>query len=155
MNITIKKATEKDLSAIYTLIHELAVFEKGLDKLTNTSELMNEEKDYIQCYIAVTETNEVVGMAQYFIAYFTWSGKSMYLGDLYVKEQYRGNKIGLKLLKKIFETAKNEKCKRLTWQVLDWNKSAIDFYKKLGAEIDQGWYNCNFYENDIQNFKID
>jgi GNAT superfamily N-acetyltransferase len=64
-------------------------------------------------------------MALYFFAYFTWMGKSLYLDDLYVKESFRGNKIGSNLLKEIFEFAKQEKCKRVRWQVLNWNKPAI------------------------------
>ena len=150
MKITIRKANEEDFFAIFSLIKELAIFEKAPEKLTNTVDLMREEQNYIQCFVAETETNEIVGFAQYFFAYFTWSGKSLYLGDLYVKELYRSKKVGLKLLKKIFEVAKEENCKRLTWQVLNWNTSAIEFYKKLGAEIDKEWINCNFYSKDIQ-----
>jgi len=150
MNITIRKAKEEDFSAIFSLIKELAMFEKAPEKLTNSVDLMKEEKNYIQCFVAETEAKEIIGIAQYFFAYFTWSGKSMYLGDLYVKESYRRKKVGLKLLNKIFEVAKEENCKKLTWQVLNWNTSAIEFYKKLGAEIDEEWFNCNFYSKEIQ-----
>ena len=154
MNIKIRKASEKDFPDIFDLIQELAEFEKAPEKVTNSVEQMLEEKNYIECFVAETETEEIIGIAQYFFAYFTWSGKSLYLGDLYIKESYRGNKIGLKLLNKIFEVAKKENCKRVTWQVLNWNTPAIDFYKKIGVEIDEEWFNCNLYAKDIQKIKI-
>lgn len=154
MNIKIRKASEKDFPDIFDLIQELAEFEKAPEKVTNSVEQMLKEKNYIQCFVAETETEEIIGIAQYFFAYFTWSGKSLYLGDLYVKESYRGNKVGLKLLNKIFEVAKKEDCKRVTWQVLDWNTSAIEFYKKIGVEIDRGWFNCNLYAKDIRKINI-
>ena len=154
MNIKIRKANEKDFSDIFSLIQELAVFEKAPEKVTNSVDQMFEEKDYIQCLVAETETKEIIGIAQYFFAYFTWSGKSLYLGDLFVKESYRGNKVGLKLLNKLFEVAKKENCKRITWQVLNWNTSAIEFYQKIGVKFDREWFNCNLYAKDIQKINI-
>jgi GNAT superfamily N-acetyltransferase len=154
MKITIRKAREKDYSAILSLIKELAIFEKAPDKVTNTVGQMEKEKDFFQCYIAETEEKEIVGMALYFFAYYTWVGKSLYLDDLYVKESYRGQQTGTKLLKKIFEIAKNENCKRVRWQVLNWNKPAIDMYKKIGANIQDEWNNCDVDFQGIKEFKI-
>lgn len=155
MKFTLRKANQDDFPDIFSLIQELAMFEKAPEKVTNSVDQMLEEKNYIQCFIAETEKKEIIGIAQYFFAYFTWSGKSLYLGDLYVKESYRRNKVGLKLLNKIFEVAKEENCKRITWQVLNWNSSAIEFYKKIGVEIDEEWFNCNLYAKDIQkNIKL-
>ena len=150
MSIKIRKASEEDFPAIFSLINELALFEKAPEKLTNSVEQMREEKNFIQCYVAETETKEIIGIAQYFFAYFTWSGKSIYLGDLYVKESYRRKKVGLKLFKKIVEVAQKENCKRLTWQVLNWNKLALEFFKGLGAELDKEWIDCNLYAKDMQ-----
>ena len=154
MKITIRKAREKDYSAILSLIKELAIFEKAPDKVTNTVGQMEKEKDFFQCYIAETEEKEIVGMALYFFAYYTWVGKSLYLDDLYVKESYRGQQTGTKLLKKILEIAKNENCKRVRWQVLNWNKPAIDMYKKIGASIEDEWNNCDVDAQGIKEFKI-
>jgi len=154
MNIRIRKATDKDFDAILSLIKELAHFEKAPEKVSNTVEQMQEEKDVFGCFIAETEKNEIVGIALYFFAYYTWIGKSLYLDDLYVKETFRGKKIGAELLKKVIEVAKNENCKRLRWQVLNWNKSAIDFYKEFGAETDDEWINCDFDYKSIQGFEI-
>ena len=93
-------------------------------------------------------------MALYFFAYYTWVGKSLYLEDLYIKEQYRRNKVGTALLSKIFEVARSEGCQRVRWQVLNWNRSAIEMYRNCGAEIDDGWLNCNFDADGIKNFSI-
>jgi GNAT superfamily N-acetyltransferase len=117
-------------------------------------EQMKEEQDFFECFIAETKDGEVVWVAFYFLAYYTWVGKSLYLDDLYIKESFRRNWIWSKLLEKIFEVAKKENCKRVRWQVLHWNKPAVELYKKLGAEIDSEFHNCDFDYKWIQQFKI-
>lgn len=154
MNITIREATENDFPAILALTKELAVFQHTPDKVSNTVALMNEEKNYFKGFVAETETKEIVGMATYFFAYYTWVGKSIYLDDLYVKESFRGHKIGARLLTQLFETAKKENCKRVRWLVAEWNKPAIELYKKCGAEIESEFLICDFDQQGIQAFKI-
>ena len=66
-----------------------------------------------------------------------------------------GHGIGSALLKQLFEVAKNAQCKRVRWQVLNWNTPAIELYKKCGAIIDNEWSNCDFDPKGIQEFKID
>jgi GNAT superfamily N-acetyltransferase len=154
MEIIIRKATEKDFFAILSLIKELAVFENAPEKVTNSAEQMRDEKDFFQCYVAENENKETVGMAVFFFAYYTWVGKSLYLDDLYVKETYRGQKIGTKLLKKIFEIAKKENCKRVSCLVSNWNSSAVEIYKKYGAEIDAETSVVIFDETRIKEFKL-
>lgn len=154
MKFTIRKAVEKDFADILFLIKELADFEKAPEKVTNSVEQMKAEKDYFQCFVVETSDKEIIGIALYFFTYFTWVGKSLYLDDLYVKKQYRGNQIGTELLKKIFEVAKRENCKRVRWQVLNWNKQAIKMYKKSGAEIDNEWSNCDFDSKGIKEFTM-
>ncbi len=154
MNFSIRKAKETDFQAILSLIKELAEFEKAPDKVINTTEQMKQEKDLFSCFVAETETKEIVGIALYFFAYFTWVGKSLYLDDIYVKDTFRNQKIGTELLRKVFEEAQNENCKRVRWQVLKWNQSAIQMYLRSGAEIDDEWLNCTFDEAGIKNFKL-
>lgn len=154
MNINIRKATEKDFPEILALIKELASFEKAPEKVTNSVELMKQEKDLFRCFVAETESREIVGMALYFFAYYTWVGKSLYLEDIYIREQYRKHTIGTSLLKKIFEVARDENCKRVRWQVLNWNQPAIQMYKKNGAEIDDEWLNCNYDAEGIKKFGL-
>lgn len=147
----IRKGEERDFPQILALIQELADFEKAPQEVTNSVEQMQKDKDYFEFFVA-EENNEIVAMALYFFAYFTWKGKSLYLDDLYVKEEHRGSGIGSKLLKKIFEVAKEENVDRLRWQVLDWNKPAVDLYDKIGATLDKEWINCDFDRAGITNF---
>jgi GNAT superfamily N-acetyltransferase len=154
MDINIREAVEDDFVSILSLIKELAAFEKSPDKVTNSVKLMKSEKQHFRCFVAETGENEIIGMAIYFFAYYTWVGKSLYLEDIYVKEPFRRLKIGTALLGKIFEVARAEDCKRVRWQVLNWNQSAIEMYKKNGAEIDDEWMNCNYDYSAIQKFRI-
>lgn len=143
MNITIRKTEPKDYPAVLELIKELAFFERAPEKVTNTVGLMQTEDQYFHSIVAETNDGEIAGMAIYFFAYYTWVGKSLYLDDIVVKEKYRGNKIGTKLLDRVIEFGKENNCKRIRWQVLDWNADAIEFYKKYGAKLDGEWINCD------------
>ena len=143
MNIEIRTANKKDYPAILDLIKELALFERAPEKVTNTVEQMNEEEEYFKALVAENIDGEIIGIALYFFAYYTWVGKSLYLDDLVVREKYRGNKIGTRLLEEVMKIAKQTNCKRVRWQVLDWNTSAIDFYNSYGARLDGEWINCD------------
>jgi GNAT superfamily N-acetyltransferase len=140
----IRKGTEADFEAVLEMIKELALFEREPYAVINNIERMREEKKYFEFFVAEVE-GEIVGMALYFFAYYTWVGKSLYLDDLYVKPEYRGMSIGKALLEKIIEVTKKEKCRRIRWQVLEWNTSAIEFYKKMNASLSQEWINCDLH----------
>jgi GNAT superfamily N-acetyltransferase len=153
MNYTIRKATEDDFEGILGLIKELAAFENAPEKVLNTVEQMKEEQDLFHCYVA-EKGGEIIGMALYYFAYYTWVGKSLYLDDLYVKKAYRGHRIGSDLLELLFQVARENNCKRVRWQVLNWNAPAIALYKKCGADIDNEWSNCDFDAKGIWDFKV-
>jgi ribosomal protein S18 acetylase RimI-like enzyme len=154
MKINIRKAVPEDFPAILSLIKELAEFEKAPEKVTNTVDQMEAEKELFRCFVAETEEHGIIGMALCFFAYYTWVGKSLYLDDIYVKKEFRGQKTGSELLRKVFEVANEEKCKRVRWQVLNWNEPAIEMYRKCGAVIDDEWLNCDFEHEAIRDFKI-
>jgi GNAT superfamily N-acetyltransferase len=137
----IRKAGSDDFEAIYLLITEFASFIKTPEKVITTPAQMVNDKDYFNCFVAV-EKNKIVGFASYFIAYYSWTGKTVYLDDLYVSEKYRGLGFGSKLLDKIIETAREENCSKVKWQVSNWNDKAIGFYKMRGATIDDVEINC-------------
>ena len=141
MNITITKATEKDFPDILEMIKELAEYEKAPEKVTNNLQKMQKEKHLFQAFIA-REYDRPVGFALFFFAYFTWTGKSLYLDDIYVRQEYRKQGIGKKLITVVINFAKQNNCSRIRWQVLNWNTPAIEFYKKLGATISDEWLNC-------------
>ncbi len=103
MNITIRPATENDYPAIVEMFREFAHFEHLDERLTNTVEGIKAETEYFNCFVAVNNKDEIVGYATYFFAYFTWTGKSLYMDDLYVKENCRGAGIGKQLINKVIE----------------------------------------------------
>ncbi len=150
----IRKAEERDFPKILEMIKELALFEKAPEKVLNSVEFMKQDKDLFGCLVAENENSELIGMALYFYAYFTWVGKSLYLDDLYVKPEFRCAGIGSLLLDEIYKIAKSENCRRLRWQVINWNTPAIRLYEKAGATIDNEWSNCDFDYEQIKNFKV-
>ena len=154
MRYNIREASQEDFPAILSLIRELAEYERSPDMVTNTVNQMNAEKDLFRCYVAETDQGLIVGMALFFFAYFTWVGKSLYLEDIIVTRDYRQHQIGTALLDKVMQTAKEESCRRVRWQVLDWNEPAISFYRKCGAEINGEWLNCTFDEEGIEKFGL-
>lgn len=154
MQITIRPAVENDFENVLSLVKELAIFQHMPERVLNTVEQMKQEKAWFNCLVAENEQNEMVGIASYCFIYYTWVGKSLYLDDLYVKQTERGQKIGTLLLQKLFDIAKTENCKRVRWQVSDWNKPAIEFYRKCGAEIDEELYNCDFDRKAIEQFSV-
>jgi GNAT superfamily N-acetyltransferase len=102
---------------------------------------MMKDKACFKCIVA-TEQEKVIGFATYFFAYYSWTGKALYLDDLYIREEFRGCRAGTRLLDFVMEIAKQAECKKMRWQVSSWNKKAIGFYKKRGAHIDEVEINC-------------
>lgn len=151
MNIVIRKGTEADLPIVLSFIKKLHKLEKSKLPLTNTVALMKKEKKFFD-FIAAEIHGEIIGVAIFFFAYFTYTGKSLYLEVLFVKKEYRDKGIGSKLLRRIFEIAKKEHCTRLTWQVDETNEKAIKYYQKKGAEINYKSLNCDFHQKDIKKF---
>ena len=139
INHKIRKAIKEDVKDILRLLIELAIFEKEPDAVKITEEeLINDgfgDRPRFECFLAEVE-NKIVGLAFFTERYSTWVGDTLHLEDLIVTQKYRGQGIGLSLYKSFLNEAKNRGVNRVEWSVLDWNKPAIDFYKKTGAIID-------------------
>ena len=139
VNTTIRKAKSGDVKDILRLLIELAVYEKEPDAVKVTEkELIRDgfgENPKYQCILAEAD-NTIVGLAFYTPRYSTWVGDTLHLEDLIVTEKMRGKGIGTLLYKSFLMEAKRRDVNRVEWSVLDWNKPAIDFYKKTGAIID-------------------
>ena len=139
----IRTANENDVPAIFALIKELAEFEKLADQINTTENELRKtlfgEDRFVEILLA--EFNgEIVGQALFFKNFSTFLGKpGIYLEDLYVEPEMRGKGIGKMLLDKIISIAKERNYGRVEWSVLDWNESAIDFYKKIGAKPLDDW----------------
>ena len=143
MNITIREIKADDFTGLISLFTEFATFEKTPEKMTNTVDRMTVEQEFFNGFVALNDSEEIVGYVTHFFAYYTWIGKSLYMDDLYVKEEFRGHGIGTELINKVIEYAKTTNCQKVKWQVSEWNKPAIDFYKSLGASIDSVESNCD------------
>jgi len=144
MPVIIRKATEADIQAIFELIKAFAAFQQTPEKVFVTPEQMKADKELFQCFVAEEiSTTEIVGFASFFFACYSWSGKALYLDDLYVKEAFRKQNIGSMLMNSVIDFAKANNCKKLRWQVSNWNTNAQAFYKKLGAIIDDVEINCD------------
>ncbi len=139
---TFRYAEERDVSLILYFIKELAKYEKMLDEVVATEEILREwifDKKRAEV-IFVLEDRVEVGFALFFHNFSTFLGRSgVYLEDLYVKPEFRGKGYGKALLKKLAQIAVERGCGRLEWWCLDWNKPSIDFYMSLGAEPMEDW----------------
>ena len=154
MNIQIRKAVKEDCHRMMELIHELAVFERAPDEVTVDFDHFVAsgfgERPVWWAFVAEdagTEKQggaEVIGFALYYIRYSTWKGQRMHLEDLLVTEKMRGHGVGKLLFDKLIEEAKEKGFTGITWQVLGWNDTAINFYKKMeGVNFDDEWINCS------------
>ena len=139
VNTIIRKANSGDVKDILRLLIELAVYEKEPEAVKLTEqELIRDgfgENPKYQCILAEAD-NTIVGLAFYTPRYSTWVGDTLHLEDLIVTEKMRGKGIGTILYKSFLEEARRRDVNRVEWSVLDWNKPAIDFYKKTGAIVD-------------------
>ncbi|MEO6637706.1 MAG: GNAT family N-acetyltransferase [Ginsengibacter sp.] len=147
MTISIRKATEQDFEEVFILMKEFSLFQKTPEKLAITPGQMIREKNIFKCLIAVVDNKTIAGFASYFFTYYSWSGKGLYLDDLYVQPAFRHLDIGRKLLDAVIEIARQHECKRMRWLVSGWNANAIDFYKKIGATVDSSDINCELIIN--------
>jgi GNAT superfamily N-acetyltransferase len=147
MKVFVKRADEQDFPKILDLIKEFSVFQGAREKVTVTLEQMIKERGFFQCFIAENENREVLGYVTFFFAYYSWTGKAVYLDDLYVREVFRKQGIGKQLLQSVIDFAKEEQCRKVRWQVSKWNANAIAFYKSMGAQIDEVEINCDLVLN--------
>ena len=143
----IRAAKPGDEQAIFSLIKELALYEKAPEQVSNSVEQLSQDlfKSFICEAIVAEENTEIAGFALFYTAYSTWKGKILYLEDFYVKEKHRNKGIGNMLFEKVVEIAKDKKVKRMDWQVLKWNTLALGFYEKKEAELSSEWVNGRLY----------
>jgi GNAT superfamily N-acetyltransferase len=145
MGITIRRAVKEDCPRLMELVYELATFEKAPQEVTVTLEHFTESgfgANPVWWAFVAEEEGYIEGLALYYIRYSTWKGQRMYLEDIIVTEKMRGRGLGKLLFDRLVEEAKEKKFSGVVWQVLDWNESAINFYKKYNARFDAGWVNC-------------
>jgi len=152
----IRPAERKDCDAIFNLIRELAIYEKMEEQVkTNAKDLERDAFDsnppFFRCLVAempksdsdntqndsgngeVVSTPTVIGYALYFYKYSTWEGKAIHLEDFYITPKYRQGGLGTRIIKELAKIALDGGFNRLTLECLDWNETAMNFYKKHNA----------------------
>lgn len=140
----IRRAVKEDCPRLLELVKELALFEKAPHEVTvSLEEFENTGFSANPLWWAfVAESDEkIVGFALYYLRYSTWKGSRMYLEDILITEEFRNKGIGTLLFNRLIDEAKERNLSGITWQVLDWNEPAIEFYKKYNAKLDGEWVN--------------
>lgn len=147
-------ATEEDAALILEFIKGIATYEKMLDEVVNTEEMIKEivfGKGHAEVIFAL-EGEKEVGFALFFHNYSTFVGRAgIHLEDLFVWPEYRGKGYGKALLCKVARIAKERGCGRLEWTCLDWNTPSINFYLSLGATPMDEWTIYRLTADQIDN----
>jgi GNAT superfamily N-acetyltransferase len=156
MPYSIRTAGPEDVPLILELIRGLAEYERMLDQVEATEERLHHtlfpadgSAPVAHCVLA--HAGDVpAGFGLYFFNYSTFLAKpGLYLEDLFVKPELRGQGIGKALLLHLARLAKERDCGRMEWTVLDWNQSAIEFYESFGARRLHGWQICRLAGDDL------
>jgi GNAT superfamily N-acetyltransferase len=143
MSLSIRRARPEDAALIFSLLCELAEYEKLTHEVEATeggiAAALFSDQPRITCEIA--EWNgEGVGFAVWFFNFSTFSGRAgIFLEDLFVRPAFRGKGIGKGLLAHLAKLCVENGWSRMQWTVLDWNTPSIDFYKSLGGEMMDEW----------------
>lgn len=143
MSVVIREANKDDSGLILRFVRELAKYQNA-EHLVLATESSIENSIFVKNSptkaIICEKQGEPIGFAVYYFNYSTWLGKhGLYLEDLYVTHTERGSGVGKFILKHLAKIALDNRCGRLEWSVLDWNETAIEFYKSLGAKPKDEW----------------
>ncbi len=152
--LRLRKARSADTAKILYLIRELAEYEKEPHAVETTeSDLKRDGFDKTPKFQAVIAewSGKLAGMAFYFYHYSTWKGRAgLYLEDIFVRPEFRGKRIGEALMSYLARAAIRQNCYGIRWEVLDWNKPAIRFYKNLGARFREHWQAMQLQGDDLR-----
>jgi GNAT superfamily N-acetyltransferase len=141
--VRVDEATEEDVPLILQFIREHAEYEKALDRLTATEELLRQTLFGPQpCAEALIARvgEEPAGFAMFYFSCSSYTAlPNLYLEDIFVRPSFRGSGVGKKLLALLARRAIERGCGRMEWCVLSWNEPAIRFYEELGAKPVRDW----------------
>jgi GNAT superfamily N-acetyltransferase len=146
MSLSIHRARPDEAGLIFSLIGELADYEKLSHEVEATeagiAAALFSDNPRLFCEIAEC-AGEPAGFAVWFFNFSTFSGRpGIYLEDLFVRKAFRGRGIGKALLAHLAKLCLDNGWSRLQWSVLDWNTPSIDFYKSIGAVMMDEWKLC-------------
>ncbi len=155
-SIHIRPGTHEDIPLIYEFVRELAIYEKALDEVTTDEATLRRALfgEQPRAYSLICELDGcTAGFAVYFYNFSTWLGKyGLFLEDLYISPQHRGQGAGKAVLKHLARQAVREGCGRFEWNVLDWNEPAIRFYEGCGAEAMSEWLGYRLSGSALRRF---
>jgi GNAT superfamily N-acetyltransferase len=153
-SIRIVPAQVTDVPVILGMIKALAEYEQLTHEVTAT------EEDLRQSLFGPRPAGEVVlaydgdapiGFALFFHNFSTFLGRhGLYLEDLFIVPEWRGKGVGKQLLAHVASIAESRKCGRMEWAVLDWNESAIAFYRRMGAHVLDEWRICRLTGSELR-----
>lgn len=154
-NFRIRKTNVEDINTIYQLIRGIAEYEKMLDEVENTPEMIKEwifEKNTAETYLG-EENGKPVGFIMFFHNYSTFVGRAgIYVEDLFIIPEKRGLGYGKLLLQFAAKTAVDRNCGRMEWTCLNWNTPALNFYKSIGAVKMSEWTTHRLAGNTLKDF---
>lgn len=136
----IRPYEKRDAQELTALIRGLAAYEKLTPPSAAAARrLIAEVGRRIRVLMAEVD-GRAVGYAIYLFTYSSFRARpTLYLEDLFVLPEHRRGGIGRSFFEALREAARREKCGRMEWVVLDWNRSAQRFYRKLGAKPLDDW----------------
>ncbi|ASW43788.1 GNAT family N-acetyltransferase [Clostridium isatidis] len=143
-NFKLRKAEERDISLVYSLIKEMAEYEKLSHEVVGTEEILRKSVfEKRRAEILIPEYNgEVVGYVVFFYNFSTFNcAPGLYIEDIFIKKEFRKNGFGREIFNVLGKIAKEEDCQRMEWTCLDWNEPARKFYASMGAERMEDWTN--------------
>ena len=127
-------------------MRDLAVFEKYIDSFAITPDIVGESgfrkspPDF-HCFVAECE-GEIIGILVYYFLPFTAQNRpAIYMKELFVKEEYRNQRIGEQLMEALKNEAKLHDCSQIKWTVAPWNEAGLKFYERIGATENTDWLN--------------
>lgn len=134
------------------MVRGLALYEKAPQEVTVTLDEFTDAgfgSAPVWTAFVAEVNNKIEGFALYYVRFSTWKGRRMYLEDFYVNENLRGMGIGTLLFERILQEAREKEFNGVSWQVLDWNEPAINFYKKYSARFEGEWINVSLSNDQL------
>jgi len=154
--VTIRAAMASDMPQVLEMIQELADFENEPHAVEITVEDLKRDgfgdQSAFHCFVAEEEPGQLLGMALVYPRYSTWKGVVLHLEDLLVRSAERGRGIGSQLLDAVVRYGQQQGVLRVSWEVLDWNTKAIEFYKSRGARVMEDWHVVQLDGEALKNY---
>jgi diamine N-acetyltransferase len=156
VSVAIRPARPADAGLIYSLIRELADYERLSHEVDSTEQriaaALFAPQPRVFCDLAEWD-GAPAGFALWFLNFSTFRGRhGLYLEDIFVRPALRGKGIGKALMRNLARHCVERGYARFEWTVLDWNKPSIEFYRSIGADVLGDWRVCRMSGEALVNF---